>query len=127
MSWRIYSKPDVGEFITLGVGHMLPTQNIEPGALHKGGKFQIVSMFEIWEVLQGTNLVGFYFQSAFKTQNKGGYIITHMESKRGMAKSCNLVLRNDSAGLIVYDYEGCGALALSTKVSKFVNDILDMQ
>lgn len=84
-------------------------------------------MFEMWEALQNKKPIGFYFQSAFKVENRGGYLLTFMESKRGQAKTSNLVIRNDQDGLIVYDFEGCGSLAISTKVSQFVHNILETQ
>lgn len=124
---KVRTQLEVGEFSAVGSGHVLATKPVEPGELVLGQKFNIVCMFEVWEVLQHEQLVGFYFQSAFTVVNKSGYLLTCMESKRGRATTSQLVLRNDKEGLIVWAYEGCGALAVSTKVSQFVNDILDTQ
>jgi hypothetical protein len=116
-----------GEFSTVGTGHVLAIAPVVPGTLVLGQKFQIVCMFEVWEVKQNDVLVGFYFQSAFKVENKSGYLLTCMESKRGQARTHTQVLRDDKNGLIVWDFGGCGALAVSTKVSALVNDILETQ
>lgn len=124
---RTYSALEIGEFSAVGNGHVLATRANSPGTIELGAKFQTVMMFEMWEALQNGQLIGFFFHSAYTVENKGGYLITFMESKRGAATTSNLVIRNDQDGLIVFDYEGCGSLAISTKVSAFVHSILDTQ
>lgn len=124
---RIYSKLPIGEFSALGAGHVLATADTAPGPLALGTKLQLICMFSVWELNQGGTRIGFYFESGFTVQNKNAFLLTFMESKRGQAKSSNLVLRDDQSGLIVIDYEGVGAIAISTKVSKFVREILESQ
>jgi hypothetical protein len=124
---KIRTALEPGEFSAVMDGHVLATERIEPGTLDVCRKFDVVCMFGIWEVRRDQQLCGFYFHSGFQVENKGGYILTFMESKRGKASAADLVLRNDKDGLIVYSFDGCGAIAISTKVSKFVLGVFDTQ
>ena len=112
---------EAGEFYALEKGHMILDRRLGPGSFDLGTKFELNSMFEMWSLLRGGEQVGYYFLSGFKTENKGGYVITFMESKRGKATEHRLAIRLPN--LIVYDFPFCGALAVSTKVSEKVESI----
>lgn len=124
---RIYSKLPIGEFAPVGKGHVFATANTKSGTLVLGVQIQIICMFSMWDLQQDGQHVGFYFESGFATVNKGGYLLTFMESKRGRATSARQVIRNDQEGLVVFDFDGAGAIAVSTKVSSLLHDILEAQ
>jgi len=69
--------------------------------------------------------VGFFFESPFKTENKGNVLLTFMESKRGKATTAKLMIRHES--VMVFDVPGCGAMALSTKLSPEMASIIQEQ
>jgi hypothetical protein len=111
-----------GEFYALGTGHVLVTSKQAPGNYELGSQFQLESMFDMWELKRDGQAVGFFLHSGFTVKNACGYLVTYMESKKGKAKTCNLVIRHSD--VMVYDYEGCGALAVSTKVNSKMLSIL---
>ena len=114
-----------GLFYALGQGHMIADQPLPPGSFELGTKLELNSMFDMWLLNRLGKPVGFYFVSAFKTICKGGFILTFMESKRGKAKTHRLVIRQPE--VMVYDFPGCGALAVATHVGDKVLSILTEQ
>jgi hypothetical protein len=124
---RTHLNLEAGTFYSIGQGHVFLSLPVSPGEFELGTKFQVPTMFEMWELLREGKPVGFFFQSPFRVENKGSFIITYMQSKRGKADRCHLVVRNDKDGLMVYDYPGCGSLAVSTKVSQSMRDVLEQQ
>lgn len=116
-----------GQFYVLDQGHVFVSRDLQPCVLERGAKFQMTTMLQMWELLKDTELVGFYFESPYKCENKGTFLLTVMESKRGRADKCQLVIRNARDGLMIYDFPGVGSLAISTLVNKSMTDILEMQ
>lgn len=110
-----------GVFYSVEDGYAMFTEDSEPSTFELGTKYELNSMFEMWALTKEGSPIGFYFYSAFKSENKGGYIITYMENKRGKAKDSKVVIRLPS--MIVYDIPGCGAIAVSTKVNSKVESI----
>jgi hypothetical protein len=110
-----------GEFYALDKGHAIFNHDRGPSEYSLGSKFELNAMFDMWSLCSGDEQVGYYFVSGFKTENKGGYVLTYMESKRGRATSHRLVIRLPE--LMVYDFPSCGTIAISTKVSPKVESI----
>ena len=112
---------EAGTFYAIGQGHMILEHDQKPGEYEAGTKIELNSMFDMYVLNRDDKPVGYYFVSAFKTENKGGYIITYMESKRGRATVHRLLIRLPE--FMVYDFPACGALVVSTKVSDKVKSI----
>lgn len=113
---------EAGYFYSLSAGHCILFEDSKPGIFELGNKFQLDSMFEMWELLRNSNHVGFYFYSGFTVDNKGGFIITFMEAKRGKAKESVLSIRHPD--IMLFSYPSCGAIAVSTRVSDHMKSIL---
>ena len=111
-----------GVFYELGQGYATLFVDTPPAEFELGSKFSMPSMLELWELKKDGELAGFYMYSAFSVVNGFGYLATFMESKRGKAKECELHLRHPH--LMVYSFPGCGALAVTTKVSDRMLSIL---
>lgn len=126
---RNYIDLDDGVFYSMGDGFVLLTRKVGPCNFVRGAELRLNSMLSMWELHLDTaqeaspkELVGYFFYSAMKTRNGGGFLVTFMESKRGKATECNLMIRVDD--VMVYDFPGCGALAVSTKVNAKMLSIL---
>ena len=113
---------EAGTFYALGQGHIIVTSPVPAGTFELGIKFALNSMFEMWELTRNNVAVGYYFYSGFNVENKGGFIITYLDSKRGKATACTLLIRRPE--FMVYDYPSCGALVISTKVNPRIHSIL---
>jgi hypothetical protein len=113
---------EAGVFYELGQGYATVFADTPPATFELGNKFQINSMFELWELKTGEVHVGFYLYSGFTTTNGYGYLATFMEAKRGKAATSELLVRHPH--LMVYSFPGCGALAVTTKVSERMLSIL---
>lgn len=124
---RIHHKLPVGQFTEIRGGYVFPTGDIHPGDVELGAKLQLICMFSVWELHQGKEKVGFYFESGFSLSNKSAYLLTFMESKRGKATTSTQVLRDDQSGLLIFDLAGAGSIAISTKVNKYMAEILEAQ
>jgi hypothetical protein len=111
-----------GVFYSMEDGFVLCFSNQEPGLLAKGEEYKLNTMLRMWDLTSEEKPVGFFFSSPFKMESRGGYLVTFMEAKREKATASKLVIRHDS--VMVYDVEGCGSMALSTKVSPEVLSIL---
>ena len=116
---------DTGLFHRLGQGHAIVSQPQEPGLYELGAKFNLICMFEMWELKRNGVLVGHFFLSGMKVESKGGYIVTLMESKRGRAESATLLIRCPE--FLLFDFPNCGAMAISMEVSDHMRQILEGQ
>jgi hypothetical protein len=114
-----------GIFCPVGGGHILAESTLPPDSYQIGAKIQAVTMLEIFELEHNTQKVGFFLYSAFKVVNKGGVLLTYLESKKGKAGQSLVVLRHPL--LVVYDIPGCGSMAVSTKVNDRISSILNEQ
>jgi hypothetical protein len=114
-----------GLFYRLEQGHTIVLAKQEPGEYQLGSKFNIVCMFDMYDLLRDDQKVGYFFLSGMKVQSKGSHIITYMETKRGQADSFNLVIRSDE--FLLFDFPNRGAMAISTKVNQHVQRILEGQ
>ena len=104
-----------GVFYSMEDGYILLFADLQPGELVKGREYTLNSMLRMWDLMRNEVCVGFFFYSPFKVESKGGYLVTFMETKRGKATDSKLLIRHEK--VMVYDVQGCGAMALSTKVS----------
>lgn len=111
-----------GVFYALGQGYATLFADTPPSEFELGNKFAMPSMLDMWELKRGGEHVGFYLYSAFSVINGYGYLATFMEAKRGKAKECELQIRHPH--VMVYSFPGCGALAVTTKVSERMLSIL---
>lgn len=118
---------DDGIFYSLGDGFVVLNRPTGPCTFVRGVEFTLNSMISMWELfVEGEKEpVGFFFYTAVTTVNKGGFLLAYREAKRGAAKECQLIIRNDM--LMVYDYPGCGALAITTKVNPTMLSIIQGQ
>jgi len=114
-----------GLFYRLGQGHALVSSPQEPGEYELGNKFNLVCMFQMWDLLRDGKKVGHFFLSGMRVESKGAYIATFMETKRGRADVGKLILRCDE--FLLFDFPGCGAMAISTAVSDHMQQILEGQ
>ena len=114
-----------GTFFTLQGGYAIFFQDQSPGEVSIGVQYNMSSMLSVWELEREGNHVGFYFHSPFAVENKGGVLVAFAESKKGKATESKLMLRHDT--VMVYDIAGCGALAISTKVSPEILSIIEEQ
>jgi len=113
-------------FFELEKGHGVTTVAVPRGPLLLGEEFKLNIMFQMWKLLDANSMpVGFYFYSPFRVVNRGGVIATFRESKRGRAKTSRVVVRMPE--LVVYDVEGCGAIAVTTKVNDSIKSIITEQ
>jgi len=116
---------ETGLFHRLGQGHAIVSTPQEPGTYELGAKFNLICMFEMWELKRDGKPVGHFFLSGMKVESKGGYIVTFMESKRGRAETWNLLIR--SPEFLLFDFPNCGAMAISMEVSEHMQKILEGQ
>jgi hypothetical protein len=111
-----------GVFYSVEDGYAFLLKSMEPGLLEKGSEYTLSTMLRMWDLTRDGEQVGFFFSSAFRVESKGGYLVTFMETKREKATTSKLIIRHEK--LMVYDLPGCGAMALSTKVSPEVLSVL---
>jgi hypothetical protein len=111
-----------GTFYQLGDGYAIVFETIEPAVFTIAAEYPLNSMLTMWDLVKDGRNVGFFFYTAMKVENKGGVLVTFMESKRGLATEGGLVIRNPE--VMVYDFPGCGAMAVSTKVNDQMLSIL---
>lgn len=112
-----------GEFYALADGYAVVFKDTPAGTVfERGSEYDLNSMLSMWDLNSEGAHVGFFFYTAMKVENRGGYLLTFMESKRGKAKEGKLVIRHPE--VMVYDFPGCGALAITTKVSEQMHSIL---
>jgi len=124
MKTRIPWEP--GIFYRLGNGHAIVNEAQEPGTYELGPKFNLVCMFEMWELHRDGKHVGHFFMSGMKVETKGAYIMTLMESKRGKAAGSDVKIRCPQ--FILWDITpGCGAVAVSLRMSDRMQQILEGQ
>jgi hypothetical protein len=114
-----------GIFYPLDQGHILTFDDLPPGEFSLGAEYNLNSMFTLSELLRNDQHLGFYFYSGFTVINRGGFIVTYLKSKKAMAQSYRLALRQPK--LIVFDFPNVGSLAISTKVSPRLDTIFTEQ
>jgi len=114
-----------GAFYRLGNGHAIVTEAQAPGTYELGIRFNLICMFEMWTLLRDGKQVGHFFMSGMRVETKGSYIVTYMASKRGKATESQLVIRCPE--FVLFDLPGCGAMAISTKISAHMQKILEGQ
>jgi hypothetical protein len=112
-----------GEFYSLSDGHAIVFDKAPAGTVfERGSEYSLNSMFSMWDLTLAGKHAGFFFYTALKVENRSGFLVTFMESKRGKAQEGRLVIRHPE--VMVYDFPGCGAMAISTKVSDHMYSIL---
>lgn len=116
---------EAGLFHRLGAGHALVDQDQAPGDYALGQKYNLVCMFEMWDLLRDGQKVGHFFLSGMKVESRGTYIVTFMESKRGRAESSQLLIRHPE--FVLFDFPNCGAMAISNKNGPSIQQILEGQ
>lgn len=116
---------ETGMFHRLGQGHAIVSEPQEPGTYTLGTKFNLICMFEMWNLMRDGQHVGYFLLSGMKVQSQGSYICTYMESKRGRAETFQLLIRCPE--FLLFDYPNCGAMAISTKVGEHMQQILEGQ
>ena len=114
-----------GTFFSFQQGHILLCRDMRPCELELGAQYSISEMLSVWDVNHQGEHVGFFFFSPFKIECGGGYLVAFREATRGQATSSKLMLRHDS--VMVYDLPGCGAMALSTKLSPEMESVIQEQ
>jgi hypothetical protein len=91
-----------------------------------GQPIPLSCMFDAhWLVDGDEQRIGYVFSSRFQVQNAGGYIVTFMESKRGLANAVEVLIKTDD--LIVFHYPNKGTMAVIPKVSVDLETILQEQ
>jgi hypothetical protein len=116
---------EVGIFYPLSKGHMVTRERVPAGLFCLGTQIAAATMFQIFELKRDDTAVGFFLYSGFKVVNKGGVLLTYLESKKGKATASSVVFRDPL--LVVYDIAGCGSIAVSTTVNDRISSILSEQ
>lgn len=116
---------EAGIFYPLSNGHMITRDKVSAGQFQLGDQIAAATMFQIFELKREDQSIGFFLYSGFKVANKGGVLLTYLESKRGKASESSVVFRNPL--IVVYDIVGCGSIAVSTKVNDRISSILSEQ
>ncbi len=113
-----------GIFYALADGFVVLTEPVGPCVFERGEEVKMVSMFSVWELkIEGrSDVVGYFLYTALKVKSGGGYLVTFMESKRGKATESSVVFRSEH--MIVYHLNGCGSMAITTKVNPRMMSIL---
>ena len=120
-----YTDIEPGIFYAVGQGHVITRNLVKAGPFSLGTEYSLNTMFSMFELLRDGAPVGYYLYSGFKVVNKGGVLVTYLESKKGKGESSRIVVRQPE--LVVYDIPGCGAVAVTTRVNEHVNSILSEQ
>ena len=116
---------EAGIIHSIGLAHLMTFVNTPPSVFTLGARIQATTMLQVTELMADDTHVGFYFYSGFKVNNKGGVLVTYLESRKGKAKDATVVFRHPE--LVVYDVVGWGSIAISTKVNTQIASILDEQ
>jgi len=116
---------ETGLFYRLGQGHAIVSSPQEPGVYELGTKFNLICMFEMWNLMRDGKPVGYFLLSGMKVESQGSYVITYMESKRGKAEAFQLSIKCPE--FLLFDYPNCGAIAVSTTVGEHMKQILEGQ
>ncbi len=114
-----------GIFYAVDKGHVVTNEQVAAGPFSIGNQYQLNTMFQMYDLLRDGLAVGYYFYSAFKVINKGGVLVTCLESKKGKATESRVVVRQPE--LVVYDLPGCGSMAITTKINDGIQSILTEQ
>lgn len=116
---------EAGIFYQLGKGHMVTRDKVPAGLFCLGPRIEAATMFQVYALHRDMKPVGFFLYSGFKVVNKGGVLVTYLESKRGKATDSAVVFRDPL--LVVYDIAGCGSVAVSTTINDRISSILSEQ
>lgn len=116
---------EAGIFCPLETGHLLASKDIAGGEFVIGEEINLSTMFKLYTVSHKGEAVGYYLYSGFKVMNKGGVLVTYLETKKGMATTGTCVFR--SPALTVYDIPACGSIAISPKVNDRIVSIFNEQ
>src|SRR5271168_5122324 len=113
-------------FHSTSLGFALYFHNVGRGSvLTIGDRIPLACMFEAhWLTLDGEK-IGYLFTSHFQVTNKGGYIMTYMNSGAGKASSVEVLVKTDT--LVVYSYPNHGCVIVSPHVGDDVRNVLSEQ
>jgi hypothetical protein len=113
-------------FYSTDIGFALYNQELKQGTVLKiGERIPVACMFEVrWLILDGKKL-GYLFNSQFQVTNKGGYIMTYMNSGAGKASAVEVLVKTDT--LVIYSFPNHGTLVISPHIGQDIVSILDEQ
>ena len=95
-----YTDIEPGIFYAVGQGHVITRNLVKAGPFSLGTEYSLNTMFSMFELLRDGAPVGYYLYSGFKVVNKGGVLVTYLESKKGKGESSRIVVRQPE--LVVY-------------------------
>jgi hypothetical protein len=122
---RTHLKLTKGLFYSLGSGHAVVASDMGPGTFEVGAELQLHSMMQMFELNRDGARVGFWFYSGFTVENKGGFLVSYLASKKGKAKSAKVILRHPE--VMVFDVPGCGVMAVTPDINPRLADIIQGQ
>lgn len=113
-------------FYSTDLGFTLYSQELKQGTVLKiGERIPVACMFEVrWLLLDGRK-IGYLFNSQFQVTNKGGYIMTYMNSGAGKASAVEVLVKTDT--LVVYHFPNHGTLVISPYIGNDIQNILEEQ
>lgn len=121
---EIDSEPHL--FHSTDLGFALYTQDMKQGTMLRiGERIPVACMFEVHWLLRGPEKVGYLFNSQFQVLNRGGYIMTYMNSGAGKASAVEVLVKTDT--LVIYSFPNHGALVISPHIGQDIVAILDEQ
>lgn len=113
-------------FHSTDLGFALYTQNIGQGSvLTVGERIPLACMFNAYWLTLDKEKIGYLFTSNFRVTNKGGYIMTYMNSGAGKASAVEVLVKTDT--IVVYHFPNHGTLIVSPHVGQDVQTILSEQ
>jgi hypothetical protein len=113
-------------FYSTDHGFALYTQEMKQGTTLKiGDRIPVACMFEVHWLLRDGEKVGYLFNSQFQVTNKGGYIMTYMNSGAGKASAVEVLVKTDT--LVIYSFPNHGALVISPHIGQDIISILEEQ
>lgn len=114
-----------GTFFSIEKGYILFFNDCPPCEVSIGAPYNAGASLDVNEVIKDGKHIGFFLYSPLKVTNTGVSLTAFAESKRGKAKTSKLMIRHEN--IMVYDMPGCGGLAISTKISDELKEILQEQ
>lgn len=117
---------DPGYFYNFHPEHLIVTRFVPAGSELEYHKWSVHSMFNIHTayIVDEEVEVGYMFTSNFHIENTGAYLMTRM--KNGVKAKDYTVLAK-SEHLIIYNYGNSGALAVSPKISSYIQTFFEDQ
>lgn len=114
-----------GHFYSFHPMYVLMVNDVKAKTKISYNKHNVNCMFNIHDILdKDKNRIGYAFSSAFDILNTGTYIITKMHRHRDINNYTVLIRTKE---VILFNYPNVGALAISTKVSPFIKNIIEEQ